>query len=313
MRLAVLGAGGHSRALHGPALRQLARGGEVALEGICDLDPDRAEQYRSDFGFARAYHDADQMLDEIRPDGLLLITPIQLTGELACRFASKGIPLLIEKPPGKDETTAQQIVEESRRHGTPVMVSLNRRFSPALVTARNWFETRNIQPTLFDATMLRVKRGEPGFVSETGIHMVDAVLSLMGDPEDFQVESSVQTVGEGPVTVSLIKTDDGRMARFLFGPCSGCLEETYTLTGAGFQAQVDVMRHRAVGVETGGEPAGWSLDYETVAEAKLPDVVEETRAFLSALRRERPFAPTVQTALRSFRAARTMQAAASAG
>src|SRR5690606_23043668 len=85
IRLGVLGAGGHSRATHGPALRHLKRRdpGRVELAAVCDLDRDKASAYAAEFGFARAYADVEAMLAAERLDGLVAVTPLKLTERIA--------------------------------------------------------------------------------------------------------------------------------------------------------------------------------------------------------------------------------------
>ena len=59
----------------------------------------------------------DQMLDSVRPDGVILSTPttLHLAGGLTCLEA--GIPVLIEKPLATSVQEAQTLVDASARSG----------------------------------------------------------------------------------------------------------------------------------------------------------------------------------------------------
>src|SRR5437899_6994172 len=98
----MIGCGEHAESSHGPAqARYAATHFGTELAACCDLDASRAERHRQRFGFARSYGDALAMLGAERPDAVALVVPPEATCELACRILERGIPALIEKPPGR--------------------------------------------------------------------------------------------------------------------------------------------------------------------------------------------------------------------
>lgn len=74
------------------------------------------------------YADPMDMVNKERPDGLLVTASVFSLFDLAKRLIPCGIPMLMEKPPGLSLGQAQELAGLSRRHGTHVMVGLNRRF-----------------------------------------------------------------------------------------------------------------------------------------------------------------------------------------
>jgi len=59
---------------HGPSQARCARErAHLVLAGCCDLDPARAEAFRRDFGYARAFTDPVAMLDAERPDAVVVV------------------------------------------------------------------------------------------------------------------------------------------------------------------------------------------------------------------------------------------------
>ena len=135
MKIAVVGAGAHSRTNHGPALRRCKEelGASLSLVAVCDLQRERAERYAADFGFARAYEDLDELMDRERPDGIVAVTPIEHTEAVAEQIMRRGIPLVVEKPPGSDEEQARRLVDLADGLGAPHMVSFNRQIGRAHV------------------------------------------------------------------------------------------------------------------------------------------------------------------------------------
>ena len=65
IRLVLLGCGEHSRNSHAAPLARYAaqNPGEIELVAACDLNLDRARDFCREFGFARAYSDAETLLD----------------------------------------------------------------------------------------------------------------------------------------------------------------------------------------------------------------------------------------------------------
>ena len=101
LSICVLGAGSHSRAFHGPALKALCAEspGTIALAAICDLDAARAEEYAREFGFARTYTDLATMMANERPSAVIAVTPMERTLEIGSFLLRAKVPVLIEKPP----------------------------------------------------------------------------------------------------------------------------------------------------------------------------------------------------------------------
>ena len=67
------------------------------------------------FGFARAYTDVAAMLDAERPDAAVLAVPVHLTAAVGAPLLERGLPLLLEKPPGR---TVPEVDRADRRRRT---------------------------------------------------------------------------------------------------------------------------------------------------------------------------------------------------
>ena len=122
------------------------------------------------------------MLANESPDGLVAVTPVAATAELAARILSHRIPVLIEKPPGATSAENRRLVGLAARSGTPHMVSYNRRFNPALMRAHNWLQDAagRREVRFLAARMLRSSRREAAFVTQTAIHLIDTAQLFLG-------------------------------------------------------------------------------------------------------------------------------------
>ena len=181
MRLCLIGCGEHARVAHGPAqARCAAERPGLELAGCCDLDAERAESHRRDFGFARAYTDALAMLESERPDAACLVVPIEKTCGLAGAILERGVPLLVEKPPGKTVEDVDALIAASEKGGTvvPHLVAFNRRFAPLVRELRRRLDSAPpVQHVHYEMT--RVDRRDPDF-SVTAVHGIDAVRFVAG-------------------------------------------------------------------------------------------------------------------------------------
>jgi myo-inositol 2-dehydrogenase / D-chiro-inositol 1-dehydrogenase len=181
VRLCQVGCGEHARVAHGPSqARCAAERPGLELVGCCDLDPARVEAFRRDFGYSRAYTDPATMLEAERPDAVVVVVPVQHTVAVGCLVLERGLPLLLEKPPGQTTGEVDQLIAAAERDGSvvPHQVAFNRRFAPLVQELRRRIEAAgSLQHLHYEMT--RVERRDPDF-STTAIHGLDAVRYLAG-------------------------------------------------------------------------------------------------------------------------------------
>ena len=113
-------------------------------------------------------------------DGIIAVTPVQITAEISQRIARAGIPLLMEKPLGLDLAEAEQVVKMAKETRTPVMVGMNRRFDPVWHQAASLIHQSEHKPAYLRYAILRPSREENGFISDVCIHAIDWIQSVIG-------------------------------------------------------------------------------------------------------------------------------------
>ena len=181
VRVALVGAGSHSATQHAPALRMLAerRPEQVELAAVCDPMPAKAARVAEQYGFARHVQSLDE-LSGAALDGLVVVLPIPAMAQATPQFLRRRLPMVIEKPLGRNLSEAREIVAAVEASGVPVMVSLNRRFDPALRMALEWVRRERLCIRLVEGCMLRSHRAEPDFLWGTGLHLIDALCHVAG-------------------------------------------------------------------------------------------------------------------------------------
>lgn len=309
LRIALLGAGSHSRIHHGPSLRDWAarHPGQVELVAVCDLDRDRARAYAAEFGFAGVRTDLAGMLADDGLDGLVAVTPMARTEELAGLALRSGVPVVVEKPPGVGVEGAERLWRLAQETGTAHMVSFNRRFCPALRRALSWLAAQGHRPRHVLSRMLRHRRLEPQFARDTGLHQVDAVLAVIGRPARAVGHWERGAGDRAALYTGRLETAAGATASIVQTPDVGRVEESLEILGDGFRILVD-FQEVGVRIDADGEVVlSWTAAQDGLAEHEANGAYAETAAFLEGLRDGGTLGPTLADGLVTMRATAALQ------
>lgn len=171
----------------------------ASLAAICDSSREAAElAARLDVPWYESY---EQMLDEARPDGVVIALPNQLHAPVAIACIERGIACLVEKPIADTIEAACRIVAASERTDVPVLIGHQRRHSPDIRSAKRTIEDGSLGPlvavsgmTLFDKpdgyfVEWRRKAGG-GVLLINLIHDIDLLRWLVGEIESIRAFTS---------------------------------------------------------------------------------------------------------------------------
>jgi myo-inositol 2-dehydrogenase/D-chiro-inositol 1-dehydrogenase len=207
----------------------------VSLELICDLNIDRAREFREHFGYRLVSDDIHGMLGDVRPDAIVCTVQPAVTAELVKSLLPLGIPLFIEKPPGVSLAEAMSLAAASVAAKTFAFVAFNRRSIPSIVRLKQWALEH---PTRFARVeMLRTNRLESDFAITTGIHVLDAIRFLMGNPEAIEVRTRAydhSTARDSWVRLMFANSAEAEVSLMLN---TGLRRETYRLSADGATAE----------------------------------------------------------------------------
>jgi myo-inositol 2-dehydrogenase / D-chiro-inositol 1-dehydrogenase len=176
----MIGCGGISFSSHGPSyVKYRASHPDFVLAACCDLNKELAEKYQAQFGFARAYTDFRLMIETEKPDAVCVIVSEAAACQVAEAVMSYGVPMMMEKPPGKNSGETRRLLAAALRGHVPHQVAFNRRFIPLAQVGRSWLAGKEdtIQYIRYD--FFRFGRNDADF-SDTAVHAIDAVRYLTG-------------------------------------------------------------------------------------------------------------------------------------
>jgi predicted dehydrogenase len=198
IRIAAIGVG-HWHSLYDAAyLATLARTAGVELAGLQDNDAALAADRAANLGSPPVFTEWRRMLDEVRPDFVLVLGRHCDMAAVASALLDEGLPFLVEKPAGVNAREVQSLAEKSSMRQTFAGVPLFQRFHPFVAHARRMiaqgvfgplshFYFRSNRPT----SARYVAWGAPwmldpaiaggGSLRNVGLHGLDLFLHLTGE------------------------------------------------------------------------------------------------------------------------------------
>lgn len=103
---------------------------QIDYAGVYDLNSGRSEYAKNLYGGnCKQYLDFDKMLDETKPDYVIVTTVDSTHDEYIVRALDKGYNVITEKPLTTDETKLKRILDAEKRSGKKVIVAFNYRHS----------------------------------------------------------------------------------------------------------------------------------------------------------------------------------------
>ena len=115
---------------------QIARIPNAKLVAVCDVEPLLTQQMAERFGVERQFTDAQQMIDEVRPDVVHITTPPQTHFQLGRICLLAGCHAYIEKPFTMNTAEAEELVALAIRKNLKLTVGHNAQFTPVMVRMR---------------------------------------------------------------------------------------------------------------------------------------------------------------------------------
>lgn len=314
MRIAIAGAGLIGRR----HVELIDASPDCVLAGIADPSTTAKE-----FAQARGvswYADHRALLEQEKPDGLIIASPNALHLQMALDCAQAGVPALIEKPVTDTVAAAQRLCAAVKRTGVPMLVGHHRRHNPIIKAAREAVATGRLghltavvglwllkkPDDYFDVAWRREQGGGPLLINL--IHDIDNLRFICGEITEVQALTSNKVRGFavedtaalllrfangalGTVTVS-----DATPAPWSWELASGENaaypkqdQPCYILSGAAGSLSVPNME-----LWSYAQQPGWHapLSRKTIARPAFDPLVEQLRHFLEVIAgHEQPLIP----------------------
>lgn len=213
------------------------------LAAVADLNPDfagLAEKWGVPF-----YTDYHEMLEEVKPEGVIIAVPPKFHGVIAIDCMRAGAHVLIEKPVTLTVEEADELILIAKELGKQILVGQHHRFDPSVQAAKETILSGRLgkligfhifgtlpKPAWYYAQDYKRQRAAGGgTVANNGIHDVDRIRYLCGDVDSVYAMKGNAYRGfevEDSAAVS-VKCKNGVVGTYYISDCSHPLSE-YTDT-----------------------------------------------------------------------------------
>jgi len=192
LRVAVIGAGMIANAGHIPGWKNQP---EAQIVAVADIVEPNARATAERHGIPHAYADAEKMLTQEKPDLVLVCTPNHYHKEHTIAALGAGAHVLCEKPAATRHVDAVEMFQAADAAGRLLYVGQNLRFFSAVAAAKDFAATGQLGQMYHADSVAMRRRGVPtwgrfhmkkdsdgGPLFDLGVHVLDLVLWLMGNP-----------------------------------------------------------------------------------------------------------------------------------
>lgn len=207
-RYDIVGCGSVVRQHHVPALQLLSGQGDLQVAGCYDLNTQLARELAEILGAERSGSRASPSEGD-GVDAVLVATPPTTHAQIAVEYLRAGKSVLVEKPFTASAGEAAELVAEAETHSARVLVDHIRRFHPNVNAARRFLEDRLDEVDGAEATDGQrwnwatasdylVEDPYGGVIHDSGSHLLDTLLYILGVDDDEAISSSLSRIEKTP-------------------------------------------------------------------------------------------------------------------
>jgi predicted dehydrogenase len=187
---------------HARGLRELP---DVALRVLCSLDGEAAEKFAEEYGIKEVTDRIDGLLGRQDIQAVIISTPNKFHAPYAIEFMKNGKDVFVEKPMAVSALQGGEMIDCSRETGRILMVGHMWRFDTEVNYIRDLVESGKLGEIVKTKGYgIHVNWGPAGWfvdknlagggaLVDMGVHAIDTVRYLLGDPQPKEVYAKIST------------------------------------------------------------------------------------------------------------------------
>jgi predicted dehydrogenase len=184
----------------------------VKVVAVSDVNAEKAGYIARQYGIERTYGEYEEMFEKAKPDGISICTWTSTHKACAIAAMEAGIDVLCEKPLAVNAAEAKEMEDAAEATGRLLMVGFSRRFTHNALLMRQFIEEGRMGDIYYAKTGCMRRFSNPGGwfsdsgrsgggpLIDSGVHIVDLVRYLMGNPRATSVYGRAyrDTIGARP-------------------------------------------------------------------------------------------------------------------
>ena len=221
----VLGTANIARGCTIPGM-QLAENCE--LYAIAGRSLEKAEQFRSEFGFEKAYGSYEALLDDPAVEAVYIPLPNTLHYEWVIKAAKAGKHILCEKPLAPSAEKAVEMQNAARENGVLLMEAFAYLHSPLIAAIKTELDRGAIGEVCYlenafitsdyDLSNIRMRRETlGGSLYDLGCYCISQAIWLLGEPESVHAVADFSDQGVDRLAMGMLSYANGVRAAFTCG------------------------------------------------------------------------------------------------
>ncbi len=239
LELVVIGAGDWVARYHLPAILKLAPQYNVHIKGIWNRTISKAQNLARQFGIQRVYNTVEDIIKDPYIDCAIVVVNSMAVGDLVKKLSACKIPILCEKPPGKNSSEAKELADVMKSTN---VVGFNRRYAPLNRKFKALIDS-NISIHFVECHFFRRHRDTPCFVTETGIHAINLMEYFFGNISVVQTQKCFQKRMKNYNWIVNLEFTGGVKGIAKFFPNAGINMESFEVHGDDLSAYIYSAQH----------------------------------------------------------------------
>jgi len=200
-KVCIISCGMITNSAHIPAYKNFPEDFEIV--GVCDTNEEAAKGTAERHGIAHYYTDAEEMLKAEKPDVVSVCVPNFLHKKMTMLALSYGCNVMCEKPVAYTYADAKEMYDYAKAQGKLLIACQSMRFTPDRFAAKKLIDEGKVGEIFYGEFKRVRRRGIPtwgkfhikefsggGAFVDIGVHMLDTVLWLMGNPKIKSVSAT---------------------------------------------------------------------------------------------------------------------------
>lgn len=214
------------------------------LYAIAGRSLEKAEQFKQEFGFQKAYGSYDELLDDPKVQAVYIPLPNHLHRDWVIKAAKKKKHILCEKPLSGTEKDCREMIEVCDKEGvllmeafaylhSPIIRQIKRDLDDGVIGKLQFMESTFVTEPPADTDIRMNRESLGGSLFDLGCYNTTLTLLMYGEePEEVQAMAHYSDRGIDDCTNLCLTFSGNRKATAMCGMCSGQWGARFYLYGS---------------------------------------------------------------------------------